>query len=52
MRVETLAPAMIHWSSDRWQTTYDTQSRDTGMGVHVTDLSTETLSNVATMHVA
>jgi glucoamylase len=40
LRIETLAPAMIHWSSDGWQTTHDTRTRSTGLGVHVADLAT------------
>jgi glucoamylase len=41
--VETLAPAVIHLSSDGWETTHDTTSRDTAIGVHVTELPAETL---------
>jgi glucoamylase len=44
LRVETLAPAVIHWSDDGWQTTHDLATRDTGIGVHVADLPVETLS--------
>jgi glucoamylase len=44
LRVETLAPAVVHWSADDWRTTHDTPTGDTGLGVHVADLQTETLS--------
>ncbi|HEY4320317.1 MAG TPA: glucan 1,4-alpha-glucosidase [Gemmatimonadales bacterium] len=40
LRIETLAPAVIHWSADDWATASDIASRDTGFGMHVTDLPT------------
>ncbi len=43
LRVETLAPAMVHWSTDRWHTTRDSQTRDTGLGIHLVDLPTDNL---------
>ena len=43
LRIEVLQPAMIHWSADSWQTTRDQRTRDTGLGVHVADLSTKDL---------
>ncbi len=44
LRLETKAPAGIHWSDDNWSTVRDFQTRDTGIGVHVADLPTEHLS--------
>lgn len=44
LRIETLAPAMVHWSADGWRTTHDAPSRDTGLGVHVVDLPTAELA--------
>jgi glucoamylase len=44
LRVETLAPAVVHWSADGWRTTYDTATRDTTLGVHLADLETRHLS--------
>jgi glucoamylase len=44
LRVETLAPAVVHWSVDDWQTVHDTPTRDTTLGVYVTDLETRHLS--------
>jgi len=38
LRIEVLARATIHWSSDGWHTTHDAVTRDTGIGVHVADL--------------
>jgi glucoamylase len=43
LRVETLGPVLVHWSADGWQTTHDSSSRSTGLGVHVVDLPTDTL---------
>jgi glucoamylase len=43
LRVETLAPSMVHWSADGWRTVHDTHTRNTSLGVHVADLPTEKL---------
>ncbi|WP_298982613.1 glucan 1,4-alpha-glucosidase [Caldilinea sp.] len=43
LRLEVLAPANVHWSTDDWRTIHDTATRDTGLGVHVADLPTGTL---------
>ena len=43
LRVETLAPAVIHWSVDGWKTPQDAKSRDVGLGLHVADLDTQSL---------
>jgi glucoamylase len=40
LRIETLAPAVVHWSVDGWRTVHDAPTRDTTVGVHVADLST------------
>jgi glucoamylase len=40
LRVEVLAPAVVHWSSDGWETIQDVETQDSGLGVHVADLST------------
>lgn len=50
LRVELLAPATVHWSSDEWETTNDVKTRDTGLGVHVADLPTDVLPVGATVH--
>jgi glucoamylase len=49
LRVELLAPAIVHWSSDEWETTYDLKTRDTGLGVHLADLPTDDLPVGATV---
>lgn len=43
LRVEVLEPATIRWSADGWQTAHDTETQDTGLGIYVTDLPTQTL---------
>ena len=43
LRVETLVSAVVHWSSDGWETVRDIDTRDTTLGVHVADLATTDL---------
>lgn len=38
LRIGLLSPALVHWSFDGWQTSQNTKTRDTGMGMHVADL--------------
>jgi glucoamylase len=40
LRLEVLAPAVVHWSHDDWRTLRDTPTCDTTLGVHVADLPT------------
>jgi len=42
-RIAVQVPAAVHWSSDGWQTTQDTATRDTGLGIHVADIPTRSL---------
>ena len=44
LRVETLVPALVHWSADGWRTTVDCATRDTSLGMHVADLETSGLA--------
>jgi len=43
LRIETLAPAVIHWSADDWSTVQDAESHDTGLGIYLADLVTNAL---------
>ena len=43
LRIEVLQPALVHWSTDGWQTVVDSHTRDTGLGLHVADLPVEAL---------
>jgi len=44
LRVETLAPAVVHWTADGWQSTRQTPTIDTSLDCHVADLDTERLT--------
>lgn len=44
LRIETLSPAIVHWSNDNWQTIQDVSTKDTGFGIHIVELPTQTLS--------
>ena len=44
LRITLLSPAMVHWSIDRWTTAHDTDTRDTGLGIHILDLPTASLA--------
>jgi glucoamylase len=43
LRIETLAPAVVHWSADDWGTVHSTASRGVGFGIQVADLPTGAL---------
>ena len=43
LRVTLLSPALVHWSIDNWNTAHDTDTRDTGLGIHILDLPTASL---------
>ncbi|MBV9572441.1 MAG: glucan 1,4-alpha-glucosidase [Acidobacteriales bacterium] len=45
LRMVLQASAMVHWSFDRWQTTQDTNTRDTGLGIYAADLPTDKLTS-------
>ena len=49
LRIEVFDPAMIHWSSDQWQTTHDLDTQDTGLGVYSVDLPTADLAPGSTV---
>ncbi|MGA8557005.1 MAG: glycoside hydrolase family 15 protein, partial [Candidatus Acidiferrales bacterium] len=43
LRVELLAPALVHWSADNWKTVTDVKTVDSGLGLHYADLPTSKL---------
>src|SRR5215470_3766210 len=43
LRIAVLAPAMVHWSSNDWQTAQDVSTRSTRLDLHIADLPTSTL---------
>jgi len=44
LRVETVAPAVVHWSSDEWATLQDSATRDVGLGIYTADIPTAALA--------
>ncbi len=38
LRIELMAPALVHWSDDGWETIKETETTDTGLGVYFADL--------------
>jgi glucoamylase len=43
LRIELPAPATVIWSTDRWRIKNEVKTHDTGIGIHVADLATESL---------
>jgi glucoamylase len=43
LRIKLLDPALVHWSLDGWKSAHDTNTRDTGLGLHILDLPTASL---------
>jgi glucoamylase len=40
LRLDLPSRALVHWSFDGWKTTQDSDTRDTGLGIHSVDLPT------------
>jgi glucoamylase len=49
LRLECTAPALVHWSTDGWQTRHDADTHDTTVGMHIADLPTERLASGTTI---
>ena len=49
LRVSTRAPAIVHWSSDDWQSVHDFVGGETGLGIWYSDLPTAHLPVGATV---
>ena len=43
LRIVLLNPALVHWSIDGWNSSHDTNTRDTGLGIYTLDLPTASL---------
>jgi glucoamylase len=43
LRIETMSPAIVHWSADDWKTVHDVTAREAPFGLHVADLDTQAL---------
>jgi glucoamylase len=50
LRIEVLAPAILHWSTDGWQTANEAEMRATGLGVYLVDLPTHDLPCGTALH--
>jgi glucoamylase len=44
LRIEVLARAVVHWSPDGWRKVMDTETTDTGLGLHYVDLPAAEIS--------
>ena len=49
LRIELLSSASIRWSTDGWRTARDTQTQETGLGVHIANLPTDMLQSGTTV---
>ncbi|CCV04524.1 Glucan 1,4-alpha-glucosidase [Mesorhizobium metallidurans STM 2683] len=38
LRLELLAPAIVHWSRDNWATAHDSRTTENAFGIHLADL--------------
>ena len=45
LRVETQAPAVVHWTADGWRNVHETPTVDTTLGSHAADLDTESIGD-------
>ncbi len=43
LRIELLAPAVIHWSINNWEDVIETKTNETGIGIHLADIPTSSL---------
>jgi glucoamylase len=43
LRIQSLKPAIVHWTTNGWKTAEDTPTRDTGLDIFSVDLPTEKL---------
>jgi glucoamylase len=50
LRIELLAPAVIHWSINNWEEVSETKTRDTGIGIHLADILTSSLKTDELIH--
>ncbi|TRC76602.1 glucan 1,4-alpha-glucosidase [Mesorhizobium sp. WSM4310] len=49
LRIELLATATVHWSSDNWATAHDSQTAENAFGIHLADLPTASLRGGSTL---
>ncbi|QHW29502.1 glucan 1,4-alpha-glucosidase [Paenibacillus rhizovicinus] len=49
LRIETLAPAVLHWSYDNWATVRDSDTIPSGVGTHYIDIPESVLATSAVL---
>jgi glucoamylase len=49
LRLELMAQATVHWSTDAWQSVQDTPTQETGLGVSIVDLPVDHLPGDTTV---
>lgn len=49
LRIETLAAARLHWSTDHWASVHDTETTETGFDIHIAVIDTASLAPGATL---
>jgi len=50
LRIELLAEAIIHWSSNELKEVIETKTRDAGIGIHLADIPTSSLKTGEQIH--
>ena len=43
LRIELMAPAVVHWTADDWKTCQDMKTHDAGLDIHMVDLPTQSM---------
>lgn len=44
LRIEVLAPAVVHWTTDKWKDIHDTPTYDTGLGLYAADIDVSNMN--------
>jgi hypothetical protein len=50
LRIETVSPALVHWTANQWDSVEDTHTTEIARGVHAADLATEELPPGVRVH--
>lgn len=43
LRLELMAPGVVHWTADDWKMCHDLKTHDAGLGIHIADLATQNI---------
>ena len=41
LRIEVMESALVKWTDDNWQTYQETKTRNTGLGIYLTDITSK-----------